>query len=90
MGRTFSALHIYFITPSGNDNNNGLSLATAWATPRHNIACGDVIIAQAGNYTKNQFGINSWGALSGCPSTSAELTVTAEFILLLFFVAAQI
>jgi hypothetical protein len=74
--RSFSALHIYFITPTGNDKNSGTSLATAWATPKHNIVCGDVIIVQAGNYTKNEFGITNWGVPSDCPSTSGGIDGT--------------
>jgi hypothetical protein len=75
-GRPFSALHIYYIAPTGNDHNNGTSLATAWATPKHNILCGDVIIVGAGNYTKNQFGITNWGIPSSCPSTSGGIDGT--------------
>jgi hypothetical protein len=67
--RAFQALHTYFITTTGNDRNNGRSLSTAWATPKHNIVCGDVIVVQSGNYTKGQFGITNWGVVADCPST---------------------
>lgn len=75
-GRPFTALHTYFITPTGSDKNNGKSLATAWATPKHNIVCGDVIIVQAGSYSKSQFGITNWGVPTDCPSTSGGIDGT--------------
>jgi len=46
----FTALHTYYISPTGNDSNNGTSAATPWATPNHSVQCGDVIIAAAGAY----------------------------------------
>ena len=44
----FTPLHIYYISPTGNDANAGTSPSTAWATPHHPVQCGDVIIAAAG------------------------------------------
>ncbi len=67
----FTALHTYYISPTGSDNNPGTSPSAAWATPKHDVACGDVIIAEPGSYTTGQFGTNAWGTVSGCPSTSA-------------------
>ena len=49
-GVAFTALHTYFMSPTGSDSNNGLTAATAWATPNHAVNCGDVIIAAAGSY----------------------------------------
>ena len=69
---------LYYMAPNGNDNCNGTSPAIgssgncAWATPNHTMRCGDVIVAVAGNYTKNQFGRN-WGAVTNCPSTSGGI-----------------
>jgi hypothetical protein len=68
----FTPLHIYYISPTGNDHRAGTSVDGAWATPHHNVNCGDVIIALAGSYTKS-FGINNWGAVSNCPSTSGGI-----------------
>ena len=48
-GVAFTALHTYFMSPTGSDSNNGLTAATAWATPNHAVNCGDVIIAAAGS-----------------------------------------
>src|ERR1700677_2063094 len=56
----FTPLRVYYISPSGNDHRAGTSLDGAWATPHHDVNCGDVIIAAAGNYTTS-FGINNWG-----------------------------
>jgi hypothetical protein len=69
---------LHYMAPNGNDNCNGTSPAIgssgncAWATPKHAMHCGDVIVAGAGNYTKNQFGRN-WGAVTNCPSTSGGI-----------------
>jgi hypothetical protein len=71
----FTPLHIYYISPTGNGHRSGTSLDGAWATAHHNVNCGDVIIALAGSYTKS-FGINNWGAVSNCPSTSGGIDGT--------------
>jgi hypothetical protein len=68
----FTPLHVYYISPQGNDHRAGTSVDGAWATPRHNVNCGDVIIALAGSYSKS-FGANNWGAVSNCPSTSGGI-----------------
>jgi hypothetical protein len=70
---TFTPLHMYYISPTGNDANAGTSPSTAWATPKHPVQCGDVIIAAAGSYGQWLFGANSWGAVSNCPSTSGGI-----------------
>ena len=72
IGVPFTALHLYYISPTGNDQRSGTSTSTAWATPHHKVNCGDVIIAEAGSYTRS-FGINNWGAVSNCPSTSGGI-----------------
>ena len=63
---------IHYISPSGSDSNDGLSLSTAWASPNHAIHCGDVIIAAAGNYTSGNIG-SGFGATSNCPSTTGGI-----------------
>ena len=69
----FKPLHLYYLSPSGNDQNSGTSPNQAWATPNHAVDCGDVIIAATGNYT-NQFNRPSiWGPVSNCPSTSGGI-----------------
>ena len=72
---TFTPLHIYYISPTGNDSNPGTSPSKAWASPRHHVVCGDVIIAAAGNYAfqYSVFGPTAWGAVSNCPSTSGGI-----------------
>jgi hypothetical protein len=81
--RPFTPLHLYYISPNGNDSNDGLTPATAWASPRHKVSCGDVLIAAAGNYERGQFGHVSYGAdrgnfgpVSNCPSTSGGIDDT--------------
>lgn len=68
VGTTFTPLHLYFISTTGNDSNSGTSLDQAWATPNHPVNCGDVIIVDHGLYT-TQFN-QGWGTVSNCPSTS--------------------
>jgi hypothetical protein len=60
------------MSPTGSDSNNGLTAATAWATPYHAVNCGDVIVAAAGSYGDMQ----SWGKVSSCPSTSGGIDGT--------------
>jgi hypothetical protein len=66
----FTALHTYYMSATGSDSNNGTSAATAWATPNHQVVCGDVIVAASGTYTSS-FG--AWGTVSNCPSTSGGI-----------------
>ena len=68
-GVAFTALHTYFMSPTGSDSNNGTSASTPWATPNHAVNCGDVIIAAAGSYRDMQ----SWGTVANCPSTSGGI-----------------
>ena len=65
----FVALHTYYMSPTGSDSNNGLTAATAWATPNHGVNCGDVIIAAAGSYPD----MHNWGTVGSCPSTSGGI-----------------
>ncbi|WP_156180796.1 hypothetical protein [Bradyrhizobium sp. LTSPM299] len=81
--RTFTPLHVYYISPTGSDLKDGLTPATAWATPKHNVVCGDVLIAADGNYDQGQFGHASYGsdrgnfgAVSNCPSTTGGIDGT--------------
>ena len=69
----FQALTTYYISPTGNDSNSGTSPATAWATPKHAVNCGDVLIAAPGAYNSDQFGANNWGTVSACPSTTGGI-----------------
>src|SRR5882672_2649172 len=69
----FTPLHLYYLSQTGNDANNGLTPATAWLTPNHSVKCGDVIIDATGNYAR-QF--NTWGTSSDCPSTSGGIDST--------------
>jgi hypothetical protein len=78
--RPFTPLHVYYVSPDGNDASDGLTPATAWATPKHKVTCGDVLIAAAGNYDRGQFGrpsfesdYGNFGPVSNCPSTSGGI-----------------
>jgi len=69
---TFTALHTYYMSPTGSDSANGLTPATAWATPNHAVVCGDVIIAAAGAYGTSTL-TNSFGAVANCPSSTGGI-----------------
>ncbi len=75
--KPFAALHVYYLSPAGDDRNAGTSPAAAWATPRHDVACGDVIVAAPGRYVAgpegSPFGAGKWGAVSHCPSTAGGI-----------------
>lgn len=69
VGVPFTALDTYYISPTGNDNNNGTSASSPWLTPNHGVNCGDVIIAAPGSYsTMLQF-----GTVANCPSSSGGI-----------------
>jgi hypothetical protein len=74
----FTALHTYYISPTGSDSNNGTSAATPWLTPNHSVVCGDVIIAAAGAYSSANFdsytkGSSLYGSPANCPSTTGGI-----------------
>jgi hypothetical protein len=71
---TFTPTALRFMSPSGSDAANGLTPATAWATPNHAMNCGDVILAASGTYTTQFAG--SWGTVSNCPSTTGGIDGT--------------
>ena len=74
-GVAFTALHTYFMSPTGSDSNNGTSSSSPWLTANHAVNCGDVIIAAAGKYSSTN-GINPFGTVSNCPSTSGGIDGT--------------
>ena len=59
----------YYLSPSGNDGNNGLSTSSSWLTPNHPVNCGDTILAVPGNYSAANFYTGKWGTVS-CESGS--------------------
>ncbi len=74
--RPYTPLHVYYISTTGSDSNNGLTSGTAWATPNHSVQCGDVIVVAPGTYSSGQFGTNAWGTVSNCPSSSGGIDGT--------------
>lgn len=58
----------YYLAPGGNDWNNG-SYGSPWLSPKHNLNCGDVIIAQSGWYNSNNFNSGHWGNVN-CPGNN--------------------
>jgi hypothetical protein len=65
-------LHIYggvtyYISPSGNDSNNGTVSSNPWLTPNHAVHCADTIMAATGTYLPANFTMGKWGTVS-CPN----------------------
>ena len=56
----------YYISPAGNDSNAGTSAETSWASPKHSLNCGDVIVAAPGRYSAANFNSGYWGNIT-CP-----------------------
>lgn len=57
----------YYISPSGNDSNSGLSASLPWLTPDHPLNCGDMISAASGTYSAANFNTGKWGTVT-CPA----------------------
>jgi hypothetical protein len=73
---TFTPLHTYFMSATGNDSNNGLSPSTPWLTPNHAVECGDVILANASTSYAGTSGFGNFGTVLNCPSTSGGIDGT--------------
>lgn len=69
-GASRASASTYYLSPSGNDSNNGASTAYPWLSPNHSLKCGDVIIASAGTYNNANFFTEKWGTVS-CPSNNS-------------------
>jgi hypothetical protein len=54
----------YYLSPTGNDSNSGLSASSPWLSPNHPVNCGDVIIAASGTYSASNFNTGSWGTVT--------------------------
>ncbi len=63
----------YYLAPAangGNDSHNGLSSSAPWLTPKHNLNCGDTILAlPSQSYASNNFNSGHWGNVY-CPSAN--------------------
>lgn len=63
---TYAGATSYFMSPTGNDSNNGLSSGSPWLSPNHSVNCGDTITAATGAYTvANSFTFGSFGTVTG-------------------------
>ncbi len=56
----------YFLSPTGNDGNSGVSSDAPWLTPNHAVNCGDKIVAAASNAYVNK-NLQTWGSVN-CPT----------------------
>jgi hypothetical protein len=65
------AVGTYYLSPTGNDTNNGTASGTPWFTPNHPMTCGSTIIAAASTgYTSAELTEGNWGAVTctGAPN----------------------
>jgi hypothetical protein len=62
----------YYLSPTGNDNNDGLTQATAWATPNHAVKCGDTVGMLPGNYNAANLDTGKWGAATSTDESCAS------------------
>lgn len=67
----------YYLSSTGSDSNNGLSIGSSWLTPKHALNCGDRIIAAAGTYSSNNFGSGKWGTIN-CPGSNNVAWLTCQ------------
>jgi hypothetical protein len=54
----------YYLSPSGNDSNSGLSASLPWLSPNHPLNCGDTILAASGSYSAANFQSGKWGTVT--------------------------
>ncbi|MDE1953972.1 MAG: hypothetical protein KGJ65_12580 [Betaproteobacteria bacterium] len=62
----------YYVSPTGSDGNNGMSLATAFASPQHAadlVQAGDTVLIAAGTYHGTLNLINGASGVAGKPIT---------------------
>jgi hypothetical protein len=69
----------YYISPSGNDSNNGTSSGTPWATPKHAVNCGDVLMAASGTYSEFSFAFGEWGTVTCSAANNVAWVECATF-----------
>jgi hypothetical protein len=69
----------YFMSPTGNDSNNGLSSGSPWLSPLHAVNCGDTITAAAGTYSTNNFGSGKWGTVTCAGGNNVAWVICATF-----------
>lgn len=70
----FTALHTYFISPTGNDSTGTGTSGNPWLTPNHTgFVCGDVVINLSGTISGS--GYQNFGTVSApsCPSTTGGI-----------------
>lgn len=72
----------YYLAPAsagGNDSNTGLSPAAPWLTPNHSVSCGDVLTAEAGNYSAGNFQSWEWGTVTCVAGNNVAWVKCATF-----------
>ena len=59
---TIASPATYYLSPSGSDSNTGVSTGSPWLTPKHNLNCGDTILAASStSYVGTNFRFGEWG-----------------------------
>jgi hypothetical protein len=68
----FTALHTYYIAPTGNDSTGNGTSGNPWLTPNHTAVCGDAFLAATGTYPALTVSTQP----TACPSTSGGIDGT--------------
>lgn len=67
----------YYIAPAslgGSDSNNGRTPTSPWLTPKHNLPCGDVILAEPSTgYLGDNLTEGNWGTVTCGTGNSANV-----------------
>lgn len=69
----------YFLSPTGNDGNNGTSVGTPWLSPNHSVNCGDTLTAAAGTYSAANFQSGKWGTVTCAGNNNVAWLICATF-----------
>jgi hypothetical protein len=64
----------YYLSPTGNDSNSGLSASLPWLSPNHPLNCGDMILASPSTaYEQGNFADGKWGTVTCSPGSTANV-----------------
>jgi len=70
----------YYLSPTGNDTNTGLTSGASWLTPLHSMNCGDVILAAASSsYVDTNFRFGQWGTVTCAAGNNVAWLKCATF-----------
>jgi hypothetical protein len=66
---------VYYITPNGNDANDGKTIAPAWYTLNHPVNCGDIVYSEPGIYAGDHFQSTKWATPQACAAAKLPYAI---------------